>query len=343
LKKNIFILLGVVFSLLTTSYIAFAQVFWLHVEGNKIKDESGKVVILRGANLEGREWDCDGRCIDYEKKAIPVLTGAPPTGWGANVILIAVASGPINRGDHLYLGALDQITDLAKQNNAYTLMAYRYAEPNIFQPTMPDQAAEDALAKLAERYKNEPAVLYGLQVEPHDVSWSALKPRFTSMVDAIRANNPRALIFVPGTDWSRYVYHALSDPIPRDNLVYKSHTYDSLSNIFNNYRLEEVAEKYSVIIGEFGWDEWSLISSVENVAQLLDYVEDIGIGWIAWLFQSHGCPCLLKSTSTFEPTQYGAEIKSRLQASVSTPPLTPKPTGSSGCFIDILVQRIGIR
>ena len=296
-----------------------AIVEWLHVEGNKLINESGQTVVLRGANVENREWQKNN--ISFEREAIPTLTGAAPNGWGASLVLLAVASGPINRDDPGYVAALDDLVALAKDNNAYTLIVYRYGEPNSSQPTMPDQAAEDAMAKLATHFKDEPAVLYGLQVEPHDISWAQLKPRFTTMIDAIQANNPKALIIVPGTGYSRYIYHQIDDPIIGDNLVLMTHPYDTWNAIQNEYRLDEVSAQYPVLIGEFGPVNWAPMT-MEDIDNLLDYAEDNGISWAAWLFNDVGCPCLLSDANTMTPADpYGVMIKSRLQAAAGFTPI----------------------
>jgi endoglucanase len=262
----------------TSTALAAPLLQWLHVEGNRIVNEAGKTVILRGVNLENREWVWNsGPSINFERQAIPVAAGSPSSGgWGANIILLAVASGPVNRNNATYLSHLDELVALSKSYGAYTLLVYRYGEPNSEQATMPDQAAQDAMARLAGRYASEPSVLYGLQLEPHDVSWSSLKPRFTSMVDAIRAKNPRALIAVPGTHWGRYVHWALNDPIPRSNLVYKSHYYDPFSAFDSSYKLSQVAAKYPIIQGEFGFGS---SSSLSDVRSLLDTAERLGISW----------------------------------------------------------------
>ena len=303
---------------------------WLHVEGNRVVDESGDTFIMRGVNIENREWIWSyQQTIDYERSAIPKVTRAPDDedGWGANVILLAVASGPINRGETAYLDALDEMVALAKENGAYTLIVWRYDEPDTDQPNMPNEDAEDALASLALRYADEPAVLYGLQVEPHDASWATLKPLFTSMIDAIRANNPNSLIAVPGTQWGRYVHGMLTDPIERDNLILKSHPYDTWTAINIEYFYSQVTAQYPVILGEFGAGDFS---SLDDVRQLLDFAEANGMGWIAWMFNAVGCPCLLSDVDTFATTNYGAEVKWRLQvaagADISEPEPVPTPS-----------------
>lgn len=306
---------------------------WLSTKGNRIVDESGDTVILRGVNIENREWQWaepteeseplstdvpeykwawnQAPTIAYELNAIPVAAGDPSDGgWGANVITLAIASGPVNRNDPVYLSHLDELIALAKANGAYTILVYRYAEPNDSQPIMPDLAAQDAMASLAGRYSDNPSVLYALQVEPHNLSWRDLKPRFTDMIDAIRLENSKSLIIVPGTEWSRIIDHVLTDAIDRPNLVYKTHPYDKWAVIEANYNLDEVSDIYPVLIGEFG----ALTQmSTDDVNRLLEFAEDKGISWVGWLFSAQGCPCMLSDMLTFETTLYGEVIKQKLQ------------------------------
>jgi hypothetical protein len=290
---------------------AQAALPWLHAEGNRLLDERGFPVRLRGVNIESREWQWYSRPnIDFERWAIPLATGKTGEGWGANIVTLAVASGPINRGDALYLSQLDELVAMASANGAYTMLAYRYAEPNTEQARMPDQAAEDAMAALALRYQNEPGVLYALQVEPRDTPWRTLKPRFTTMIDAIRAHSPRALVAVPGTQWGRYVDWALDDAVERPNLIYKTHTYDSFDEIMSRYRLPELAARYPVIIGEFGAGSFT---SQADVDRLIDMAEAHGMHWVAWLFHERACPCLFADAETATPSRFGIGIRDRLR------------------------------
>jgi endoglucanase len=292
---------------------------WLRVEGNRIVNQWGETVVFRGVNIENREWVWHTeQSISFDIRAAAEATAAPPAGWGANIIVLAVASGPINRNDITYLEHLDQMVDEARSNNAYTILLYRYPEPNHNQPSMPDQAAEEAMATLAARYSNDPWVLYGLQAEPHDVTWSQLKPRFTSMIDAIRLNNPQALIVVPGTQWSRFVHWALNDPIPRPGLIYKVHYYDSFDVAESSYHLSEMAAQYPLLLGEFGSGSRM---GLEDVQQLLDLAEERGISWAAWLFHDRACPCMLSNAEDFSPSPFGEEIRRRLQTEASPRPV----------------------
>lgn len=302
----------------------------LHVQGNKIVDSSGEEVILRGVNLENREWAwSDGnKSIDYERRAIPELADS----WNANVIKIAFASGPVLREDSAYLEQLDEIIELASAYDMYVLLAYRYAEPDTSQARMPGDDAQEAFTFLANRYRSEPAVLYGLQVEPHrcleeddegnrdclassqEEFWNdLLVPRFTSMIDAIREQHPNALIFVPGTHYGRFVHWALENPVPRPNLVYKSHVYNSWEDVREKFFFDEMHERYPLFIGEFGTTNTEESAmDLEDVRDLLDYAQEKRIGWAAWLFNDAGKPTLLADKNTFEPNEYGQEVRSRL-------------------------------
>lgn len=286
---------------------------WLSAQGNRIVDQYGRTVVLRGVNVEHWNWVyASNPNIEFESRAIAAATGPTPDGWGANVVLLAVASGPINRNDAMYLGFIDRMVSMARANGAYTLLVYRSEEPDGDQPAMPDQAAQQAMANLAGRYANEPAVLYGLQVEPHGVTWATLKPVFTAMVDGIRVRNPRALVAVPGTNWGRNVTWALTDPIPRGNLVYKINYYDPFSAFDSYYQATALAAVFPVMLTEFGAGTQM---SLGDVRRLLDTSEALGVSWIGWLFQSVACPCMLADTTTFAPTAYGQEVKDRLQRS----------------------------
>lgn len=290
---------------------------WLRVERNGLVNEAGRNVVLRGVNVVW-VWRSPPS-VEWEKTAIDTVTRAPGRndGWGANLVVLSIASGPVNRGDETYLRLLDELLATARGNGAYALLVYRNAEPGGALPVMPDEAAKRAMATLAGRYANEAGVLYALQAEPHDVTWPELKPRFTAMIDAIRGHNPRALIAVPGTQWSRYAYWVLADPIARPNLIFNIHYYDPFASYDRDYRLSQLAAMYPVLIGEFGPGSQMELA---DVTALLDAAARGGLHWAGWAFDQRRCPCMLREGGDFAATDYGAEIKRRLQAGANATP-----------------------
>ena len=294
------------------------QVGWLQVTGNRIVTASGSAVVLRGVNVEDRSWHWATRpAIDYERRAIPKVTAAPPNGWGANLITIAVSAGPVNRNENAYLAAIDAMVALAKTNGAYTQLVYRNDEPNSAATDQPDQGAEMAMAILAGRYAEQPAVLYGLQAEPRNKTWAELKPRYVSMIDAVRAKNPRALVIVPGADQSRLIRPPSDELIARPNLVYVSNV-NTLRAVVEASRLGELIAKHPIMLAESGGDSQL---DVSEVTRLLDLAEDAKVSWSMGPFNAFACPCLLSDVATFAVTPYGAAVRRRLQMAAAAPTL----------------------
>ena len=168
------------------------------------------------------------------------------------------------------------------------------------------------MAALATRYKDKPGVLYSLQVEPHGQhSWDELLPRWVSMTDAIRAAHPKALVFVPGTQWARYVHWARAQPVPRPNVVYTTHPYDEWATIQPSYQLDAVKAVYPLLIGEFGT---GTSMSHQTVLNLLAWTDTNKVSWAAWSFDDEATPVLLTERVNFTPTDpYGLEVRNRLR------------------------------
>jgi autotransporter family porin len=294
---------------------ATTSVPWLKTSGNKIVTASGQPVTLRGANVLRSEWDLN---MNAERRAIPVLANT----WKGNVILRGFASDPVNSGNSNYLSMLDEHVSLAEANQLYVIFAWRSYEINGPQPDMPDDRAQTALVKLAQRYRGKPNVMYALQVEPHNVSWNQVQPRFVQMVDAIRAaSSPyQPIILVPGVDWSRDLSGAVANPVRRENVVYKSHPYNEQGR-FRQEFINAYDAGLPVFLGEFGVTPESGMT-MTDVSALLSIARQRNIGWTAWAFDYQGGPALVSNNTTFDPTSpYGVAVRNEM---VSTPAI---PTG----------------
>lgn len=320
--------------------------------GNNIQTEGGATVVLRGVNILRSEWT---NSMNFERQAFPILSQ-----WKANVVLRGFAADPVNNSDPTYLSFLDEEQQLAESNNMYIIYVFRSAAVNGDQPIAPDDNAQNALVKLAGRYKDKTNVMYGLAVEPHDVSWSTLLPRFNSMVSAIRnASSPhKPIIMVPGTQWGRDVHWAITQPVTADsgiNIVYKSHPYDA-SSLFQQEFLDTYNANLPVFLGEFGTGTQMTQSDVDT---LLKLTRDRNISWAAWLFDSEGCPCIISDRTSFSPTSpYGISVKNETLSTlpiltdtitiaptpINTPIPTPTPTPIPGSVnvIDTILPIVSI-
>lgn len=307
---------------------------WLKTVGNKIVTaNTDQEVTLRGANVLRSEWNLD---MSLERAGIPIMANQ----WKGNVIVRGFASDPVNGGNSQYLGMLDEHVSLAEANHMYVIFAWRSHSIDGVQPNMPDDQARQALVQLAQRYRGKPSVMYALQVEPHDVTWSQVQPRYVQLVDAIQtASSPyKPIILVPGIDWSRDVSGAITNPVPRENVVYKSHPYNNQGQ-FQHQFIDAYDAGLPVFIGEFGYlpDGGMLMSDVNA---LLTVARQRNLGWTAWILDDEtGNTALVTNRSTFDPTSpYGVAIKNEM---TTTPPLPTDEGPPQASVNDVAFQYFG--
>ena len=116
------------------------------------------------------------------------------------------SKGPL---DTDYLGKVDKFVQISLKNNAVALLdPHNYARRNsnadpwkgkvmTVEEDGPDFA--DLWAKLAEKYKNNDKVLFGLMNEPHEIDTAVWFKLAQLAIDAIRKTGAKNLVMVPGS------------------------------------------------------------------------------------------------------------------------------------------------
>ena len=123
---------------------------------------------------------------------------------------------------------------------------------------------------------------------------------------------------IPGTSWGRDVSGAITQPVPRDNIVYKTHQYNRASD-FQRYFLDTHNAGKPVFIGEFGYVP-DVGMQMTDVQALMDVARNRGLGWAAWKFDYEGGPNLVEDNTTFTPTTpYGAAVHAALSTTAAVP------------------------
>ena len=245
---------------------------WLHTEGNKIVDENGTMMILRGVNRSGLEYDKNGTGISREE--IDFIC----QDWKAQIIRI-----PFNQewimNDQAYNNFLDQVVGWIISNDAYVLLDLQWQNTTVQIPPIPDEEAIDMWKILAARYKNNSGVLYDIHNEAHDTSWEAWRARASEIIEGIRSVHDKALIFVSGLDWAYDLRGWGQQPLPYTNIVYSTHPYPfkgepwAWDKYFGDY-----VDDFPVFAGEFGGSDDDLTWG----RQLLAYFNGKKMGWTAW-------------------------------------------------------------
>lgn len=219
-----------------------------------IAESTGTPVLFRGIAAPGMEYAQFGphypgrEGTDYTMNSSALYTRL--AGAGFNVVRVpfdwgAILPQPYARLHTTYLEQLDRIVDdFAAPRRLYVILdmhSYlRYWDaPNHARSANDDPALQALLVEtwrlLARHYAGNPAVLgYEIMNEPNpqagDSQWLAIAQR---VIDAIRTEDTRHLIFVHGRGWSSSERWEelngprpfVTDPITPPRLVYVAHVY----------------------------------------------------------------------------------------------------------------------
>ena len=323
----------------------------LMTTGNRIlRADQMRPVLLRGINRSGFEYS--------EPGAEGFLAAARITqdeireivqGWRANIIRL-----PFNQDWCLngrgafsadaYLNSLDRVIAWAAEVEAYTILDLQWLDTETIYGTTenpvqgrtanhvspaPNVDTLTLWRTLAARYRDEPAVIFDILNEPHDVladdphplnlagldgevtasdetrltarQWS----RWASLLTAaIREIKPDGLIMVSGIDWA---FDLSGVQVNAPNIVYSTHIYSNRrkrdwKKALGRYR------DIPIFVGEWGGTDEDLDFGTE----LVSVMSDRGLGWAAWSWSDF--PRLV-SDPDFTPTSFGSLVRSELSRS----------------------------
>jgi endoglucanase len=255
----------------------------LHTVGNKVVDSDGKDVWLQGVNAGGMESvPADSHVLKS------VIVGIDD--WKSNIIRLPVKStfwfghGPYQKkdGGAYYRMMVDQAVTLASNRGAYLLL-------DLHRFRAPEQEDIDFWKDAAARYKNNPAVLFDLFNEPHDVSWAVWRNGgsvdekkagttdesaflnadekaksnaglqsvgMQALLDTVRATGAKNIVVIGGLSWSGDLSGVVNgyalDEKGGNGIMYGWHNYNWHKNWQG--RVLGAAAKYPIMVGEVGAD-----------------------------------------------------------------------------------------
>ncbi len=278
---------------------------WLHVEGNKIKDPSGNVVVLRGVSLPDlavlqvnqggalnmidrltNKNDPQGNSPGWYPKILRLPIHPPDSGWS-----------PMRwsaQDDSYYTNLLRPVVDYCAKKNLYAIIDWHYISD-----TGPRMAqTKEFWGYMAPRFANDSHVLFELFNEPMDnvgserQRWLNVRADMQTWVNLVRSYAPDNLILVGGGQWCQILAHTVTDPIVGRNIVYVSHYYPAhwlgiwLKRPWIENQLETCTAVHPVMMTEWGFyatTETLLNGSISNYGRpLVDLMDRLGIGYTAW-------------------------------------------------------------
>ena len=187
----------------------------LRVQGNRIVDQAGAPVQLRGMSLYWSQWIPKY----YTANTVKWLRDD----WKVTVVraAMAVKAGGYEKNPAAERDKVIAVVDAAIQSGIYVIIDYHAhtAHENLPQ-------AQAFFADMARRYGDTPNVLYEPYNEPLDVSWAkVLKPYHEAVIDSIRKFDPDNIVIVGTRNWSQQVAEAAANPVSRNNVAYALHFY----------------------------------------------------------------------------------------------------------------------
>ena len=324
---------------------------WLETSGPRIlRSDTMLPVLLRGLNRSGLEYSepSDGGFLAAAGITEDEI-GRIVSDWGANIIRIPFNQDWALRGRNglpaeEYRAALDQVISWASALGAYTILDLQWLNtetiyghtrhpgrgkvPNRVAPT-PDADSIVLWRMLAERYRDEPAVLFDLFNEPHDpvgddflpihvigpdgevtasdasfVGPEEWVPWAKRLVTEIRQVRRKGLILVGGVDWA---FDLRRIRVDAPDIVYSAHIYPNRKPRTWGKALGGAGE-VPVFVGEWGGTG----DDLEFGRQLSERLRRLGVGWTAWSWADYPELVVTPRAPHFEPTPFGALVRDEL-------------------------------
>ncbi len=251
---------------------------WLQVSGTQLCNQRGEAVVLRGMSTHGMQW--------YGQYA-GIQSIQNTAQFGANLFRIAMYTG-----ENGYISnpasmkqAVFQAVDTAIACDMYVIIDWHILSDG--DPMTYLDQADSFFAEAAERYRDQPAVLYEICNEPNGgVTWTTnIKPYAQKMIGTIRNHSPKSVILVGSGTWSQDIHLAARSPLEADNLMYTLHFYAGTHGADLRRRIDDVlAAGLPVFVSEWGTSRADGSGGVflKEAEVWLDFLDQRGISWANW-------------------------------------------------------------
>jgi len=321
----------------------------LKVMGNQLVDSSGKSVVLHGVDRSGTEFACVQAGNQIFNGPNDQSSIAAMKTWNINSVRIPLNEDcwlginglPSSVSGVAYRTAIASFVNLFLANDIYVIIDLHWTADgsNIAkgQAAMPNQDHSiDFWKSVASYFSGNNSIIFDLFNEPFpnggawndDGAWACWKNGGSScaglsfqaagmqdLVDAVRSVKATNILMLGGLAYSnsfaQWMTYLPDDPL--NQLAGSWHSYNfnycNNQNCWNQYVLP-VAEKYPIIIGEFGEND----CGHGYVDQLMPWADQNKVSYLGWTWNNWECdsgPALI-TDYTGTPTGYGVGLKNHL-------------------------------
>jgi hypothetical protein len=274
---------------------------WLRVTGNRIEDQAGNQVVLRGISFidlgATEEWEGGAReMIDRLTDTTDSASASP--GWYTRVVRLAIyppdsddfdSPNTYQAGSTTYYDTLLRpVVDYCRQKGIYAIVDWHY----IGDTSEHRQTTSAFWTDMAPRFANDSHVLFELFNEPvNDGNWASVRTDMQTWYDIVRARAPQNLVLVGTPNWSQVVGPTAQNPVNGTNIAYVAHMYPlhwnepSLRN-----EITTAAAAHPVFVSEWGFDQGGneiVDGTVTNYGNpFKQFIEQNRLSWTAWCASS---------------------------------------------------------
>jgi aryl-phospho-beta-D-glucosidase BglC (GH1 family) len=295
-------LLVLSFLLLTAAVSVASLPPQLHTQGNRILDDRGRPVLLRGVNAASLEWTSDGQghILETVDRAIKE--------WHANIVRVPVSQdrwfglGPEQKdGGSGYRTLVKEVVDRIAEQGCYAIFDLHWSDSGVWgtqigQHVMPDANSVTFWRSAARVFRNNPGVIFDLYNEPHNTTWeiwrnggevkdngpTVRQPRtyhavgMQTLLDTVRSQGADNLVIAGGLDWAYDMSGLLKGFALEDRyghgVVYANHDYPIKGDTIAQWlaKMEAATRKLPVIVSEFGSETRALPANARRPARTAD-------------------------------------------------------------------------
>ena len=254
-----------------------------YVSGNNICDADGNVHKFHGVSIPSMEDSIDGKKL-YQNNVLEMAS------WNANVIRL-----PINQQYWLndtegYQARIDEIVNWIIDAGMDVIIDLHRLVPRG-QSDMADDNSPMFWQQVANKYRNNPKVIFELYNEPRNISWDQWRnggsniSGMKELYDTVRSTGAHNIVLIGGLNWAYSLEGVRDNPIDGYNIGYVTHLYD-----YGGKQPSDWADKWlfmadsaPVFITEFG------PGPHDSQGTVLDYANSVfatakakHLHWTAW-------------------------------------------------------------
>lgn len=278
----------------------------LQTQGNQIVVKStGAPIRLVGVNIPSLGWG-NG---EYLSESVDAAYWE----WRANIIRLPISQSHwLGPNQVTYREIVD---DVIQQISDYSM----YVIFDLHEFHKPTNTNLTFWLDAADRYKNNPAVLFGLFNEPNNLGgWDAWlngttnQPGMQDLLDTVRSTGANNIVLVGGSDYAYdlsgvFDGYVLTDTTNGNGVVYDAHLYPLKS--YWQSRVGNIGQEHPILLGEIGHPGgtsflgYSIDDEFSWVPQAMDWVNSHNFHWTAWSLHPTASPNMINSWD-FTPTSF---------------------------------------